>query len=130
MLSVQPGGDMGGGKGAGGASVNGGEEKGDETVQMFFRMFDIDNSGVINRDEFNLALEHLSTFMPHALHIEEGEDPRATNEAFHASVDELFREMDVSGDGTIQYEEFKKFYDEVMRATSQTSVAVMQSIAS
>lgn len=119
MLAVQPGGVEARG-------MEGSDE--DETVRMFFRMFDIDNSGAINREEFKLALEHLSFITPHALQNDEGEGDANIGDNFHANVDELFREMDVSGDGSIQYEEFKKFYEEVMRASLSTSTTMMHSI--
>ncbi|XP_032892205.1 lysophosphatidylcholine acyltransferase 2 [Amblyraja radiata] len=62
----------------------------EETVQFAFKMFDIDEDGYITEDEFSSLLR--SAFSLHDL-----------------DVSQLFKTIDVNGDGKISYEIFREF---------------------
>lgn len=62
----------------------------EETVRFAFKMFDIDEDGYITEDEFSSLLR--SAFSLHDL-----------------DVSQLFKTIDVNGDGKISYETFREF---------------------
>lgn len=104
---------------------NSGDLDSDETVRLFFSMFDIDNSGSINREEFELAMRHLHRITPSTPTLLPSSNNRGSMrrvslnfddpEAFVASIDTVFDAMDVDNDGLISFEEFKRFYVEVLK---------------
>lgn len=105
-----------------------GDADGEDMCRMFFRIFDIDNNGSINMEEFELALQHLHNITPHAVTADGQEESEKQNSwkdsgtnSFMHNVEELFREMDVNRDNKITYCEFKKFYNEVLKHHSTVS---------
>ncbi|CAE7522894.1 CPK29 [Symbiodinium microadriaticum] len=101
----------------------------DDFVRMFFSIFDIDNNGSINREEFALALQHLDDITPQTAPLgdEQGTEGykkgtllegSAQHTAFLANVEELFQEMDVDKSGKIDFGEFKRIYCEALSLNS------------
>jgi Ca2+-binding EF-hand superfamily protein len=99
----------------------------DEAAKMFFRMFDINNTGYVNHDEFMLALRNLTDLRPPLLGPAVGEGvpsgrnrERTQSDDYLTHLEELFNEIDDDKDGLIAYSEFKKFYITIVQLSSST----------
>ena len=76
-------------------------------LSPFFRRFDVDNSGVIDKHELSLLLQTL------------GEKPT------HAELDQMMKEMDTNHSGDIDYEEFVRAMVKLL--TKEPEVVVTES---
>lgn len=102
----------------------------EEAAKMFFRMFDINNTGYVNHDEFMLALRHLTDLRPPMLEPQTGgahamapvgrNRDRTYSDDYLSHLEELFNEIDDDKDGLIAFSEFKKFYITIVQMSSST----------
>jgi Ca2+-binding EF-hand superfamily protein len=83
-----------------------------DAVRLYFNIFDINDSGCIDKDELRICLELL--LMDDSSRLE-------SSAGCLAKVDELFSAMDFTNSGTIDFHEFKTFYETVLTATTLTT---------
>lgn len=101
----------------------------EDTIRLYFNLFDLNQSGRIDEDELKLCLEYIlpddmvraqsfpHTPDPHSS-IESQSPERNSNASLASNIFEMFVAMDTSKDGYIDYEEFKKFYLTIMKNSS------------
>lgn len=94
-------------------------------LKQCFRVFDFDQSGSLDLDEFDLMLAYLRGKPPHkpGRQLSEAQrraiPPRLTT----AQVRNLFDDLDVDGNGRITYEELEKWWQAHMATRSSTSLS-------
>jgi hypothetical protein len=64
--------------------------------KLSFAYYDKDGNGTIDREEFKLIMDDLN---------------KLSNTVTHKSADELFKEVDINGDGVISFSEFVKMME-------------------
>jgi serine/threonine protein kinase len=87
------------------------EDENDATARFYFNMFDINDSGFIDLEELKLAVQCI---------LLDDNNPRYMNSFKHgeSDVESLFRAMDMSSDGKIDFDEFRAFYSTIMIQSS------------
>jgi serine/threonine protein kinase/Ca2+-binding EF-hand superfamily protein len=88
------------------------EDTDTDAARLYFNIFDIQDTGFIDKDELRICLELLLM------------DDSSRGEGGAGSlpkVDEVFDTMDFTNTGSIDFNEFKTFYEAVLTATTMTS---------
>lgn len=81
----------------------------DSAVRFYFNMFDIDGTGSINIHELALALSCIVADESNALYMDASQLESTSEDVQH-----LFDAIDTKNTGTIDFDEFKAFYDTVL----------------
>jgi len=77
--------------------------------RFYFNMFDIDGTGSINIHELALALSCIVADESNALYMDASQLESTSEDVQH-----LFDAIDTKNTGTIDFDEFKAFYDTVL----------------
>lgn len=88
-------------------SVNDEEEK--DAAQLYFSVFDLDEDGHICRDELALVVDCL---------LHDGAGHVFLDDDTTDGIDEMFNSIDTDGNGFINLEEFKHFYETILTAST------------
>lgn len=94
---------------------DGDDDKDDAAARFYFNMFDINGSGQIDLEELKLVMQCI---------LLDDNNPRYMNTLSHGEqdVESLFKVMDMSSDGLVDFNEFKAFYDTIMIQSSPRCV--------
>ena len=87
-------------------SVTDAEEK--DAAQLYFSVFDMDEDGHICKDELALVVDCL---------LHDGAGHVFLDEDSTDGIDEMFNSIDTDGNGFINYEEFKLFYETILTSS-------------
>lgn len=114
-----------------------------QTIRMYFRLFDIHDTGSIQLDDFKLAVSclienrHSSHTVSMSSYPSTSQDlndiflssspsshgfipfPTSTSNSTMENIEELFRAIDTDKNGMIGFVEFKEFYHALLATTSQ-----------
>ena len=94
-----------------GSADGGGEDSSEADARLYFDMFDINETGVIDMSELRLAVKFL-LFMG-------SDEPQDL-----PNVEEMFNTMDLAKNGTIDFEEFKIFYKQLLSSQNSLTIRV------
>ena len=83
-----------------------------DAARLYFNIFDIRDTGFIDKVELRICLELLLT--------DDSSRVRPDGTTVVHNVDELFSAMDFTKSGSIDFNEFKAFYETVLTATTVT----------
>jgi hypothetical protein len=102
----------------------------EDSIRLYFNLFDLNQSGRIDHNELKLCLENLlpeeilrgrsisNPEDPHPFGFTDSHSPERNSIGLATSIFEMFLAVDTSKDGYIDFEEFKQFYQTIMKSTS------------
>ena len=85
------------------------DEEEQDAARLYFSVFDLNEDGGICKDELSLVVDCL---------LHDGAGHVFLDDATTDGIDDMFNSIDVDGNGFINYEEFKLFYETIMAAST------------